>query len=98
VKTFKVEVSPAAERDLEDIWFFIAQENPVAASKVLNALQDCILSLGILPERAQLRPDIAQNARCLIQGNYLVIYEVNDATVEVVRVTYGAIDLTKLYT
>jgi toxin ParE1/3/4 len=98
VIAFEVEVSPAAERDLEDIWYFIAQENPVAASRVVNALKDRIFSLGTLPERAQLRTDIAPNARCLIQGNYLVIYEVIDTRVEVVRVTHGAIDLTKLYT
>jgi toxin ParE1/3/4 len=83
--------------DLEDIWYFIAQENPVAASRVVNALKQRILSLNNLPERAQLRPDIAPNARCLIHGNYLVVYEVIGARVEVVRVTHGAIDLTKLY-
>lgn len=98
MKTFEVEVSPAAVRDLEDIWYFIAEENPIAASRVVNTLKQRILSLGTLPERAQLRPDIAPNARCLIQGNYLVVYEVIDARVEVVRVTHGAIDLTKLYT
>jgi toxin ParE1/3/4 len=97
VKTFDVKVSPAAVVDLEDIWYFIAQENPVAASRVVNALKQRILSLDKLPERAQLRPDIASNARCLIQGNYLVVYEVIDARVEVVRVIHGAIDLSKLY-
>jgi toxin ParE1/3/4 len=97
VKTFDVKVSPAAVVDLEDIWYFIAQENPVAASRVVNALKQRILSLDKLPERAQLRPDIAPNARCLIQGNYLVVYEVIDARVEVVRVIHGAIDLSKLY-
>jgi toxin ParE1/3/4 len=98
VKIFAVEVSPAAERDLEDIWYYIAQENPIAASRVLDALELRISSLITLPERAQLRSDIAPNARCLIQGNYLVIFEVIDTKVEVVRVVHGAIDLKKLYT
>jgi toxin ParE1/3/4 len=98
VKSFEVEVSPAAERDLEDIWYFIAQENPIAASKVVNGLMLRILTLGGFPERSQLRPDIAPNARCLIHGSYLVVYDVIGTKVEVVRVVHGAVDLTKLFT
>jgi toxin ParE1/3/4 len=98
VRRFEIFVSPAAANDLEDIWLYIAQENPLAASRVLQKLNHRIVSLMQMPKRTQLRPDIAPTARCLIQGNYLVLYEVFESYVEIVRVVHGSIDLTKLYT
>jgi toxin ParE1/3/4 len=74
VRRFEIVISPAAASDLEDIWLYIAQENPIAASRVLQKLNHRIISLQQMPERAQLRPDIAPTARCLIEGNYLVLY------------------------
>ena len=96
MKTFEVELSPSAERDLEDIWYFIAQQNPIAASRVLQKLNQRIVSLGQMPQRARLRADIAPAARCLVEGNYLVLYEVIENRVEIVRVVHGAVDLSKL--
>ena len=34
----KLLITKTAKRDLIDIWQFIAQENPIAASKVLESL------------------------------------------------------------
>ncbi len=96
MRQFEIVVSPAAANDLEDIWLYITQVNPIAASRVLQKLNQRILSLQAMPERAQLRPDIAPTARCLVEGNYLVLYQVIDNRVEIVRVVHGVIDLSKM--
>ena len=96
MRRYEIVVSPAAAKDLEDIWLYIAQENPIAASRVLQKLNQRIVSLQQMPERAQPRPDVATSARCLVEGNYLVLYEVFAGRVEIVRVVHGSIDLSKL--
>jgi toxin ParE1/3/4 len=53
--------------------------------------------LSEFPQLGRLRPEIAEAARSLNVGNYLVLYRIVTRTVEVVRVAHGARDLTKLF-
>ncbi len=41
--------SPAAERDLEDIWLAIAAENPSAATRLVRAIGAKIERLAVWP-------------------------------------------------
>jgi toxin ParE1/3/4 len=43
------------------------------------------------------RPDIADAARSLNVGNYLILYRIEARTVEIVRIVHGARDLTTLF-
>ena len=66
-----------AERDLEDIVRFIAQDDPRAAERVGLELIELAESLGKLPYRGVLlrsRPGV----RKVLQKNYLVLYRVDD--------------------
>jgi toxin ParE1/3/4 len=95
--------SPAAERDLEDIWLTIAAENPPAATRVLSAIATRISRLSDHPRMGPRRPDIRPTARMLVEGPYLVLYETHPDTdegpvdaVEIVRVVDGRRDLGAL--
>lgn len=48
--------SPAAERDLEDIWLTIAVDNPAAATRMLRAIAAKIKQLADHPRMGS-RPD-----------------------------------------
>ncbi|VTZ21627.1 Plasmid stabilization protein [Methylocella tundrae] len=94
--------SPAAERDLEDIWLTIAADNPAAATRVVQAIGQKIGRLADHPRLGPRRPDIRPTARLLIEGSYLILYEthpdVDDRPVdeiEIVRVVDGRRDLTR---
>jgi toxin ParE1/3/4 len=89
--------SPAAEADLDDIWLNIALENPAAADRLIDAVRERAGQLSEFPELGRSRPDIAEAARSLNVGNYLILYRIVTRTVEVVRVVHGARDLTKLF-
>lgn len=89
--------TPAAERDLIDIWTYIATDNPGAADRLLDAIGDRIGQLLDQPRMGRLRPDIAADARFLPIGNYVVLYRLDGQTVEIVRVVHGARDVTSLF-
>ncbi len=96
----RVDRSPAAERDLEDIWLAIAADNPSAATRVLRAIGARIDQLGHHPRLGPRRPDLSPRARVLVEGPYLIFFETHPDTdegpvdwVEVVRVVDGRRDL-----
>ena len=96
--------SPAAERDLEDIWITIAADSPPAATRTLQAIAAKIERLAGHPRMGPRRPDIRPAARMLVEGPYLVLYETRPDTddgqvdaVEIVRVVDGRRDLATLF-
>lgn len=90
-------VTPQAEDDLEEIWLTIALDNPSAADKLLRRIGTKLDRLSQFPDLGSPRPEIAAAARMLVEGNYVVLYEVIDDTVEIVRVVHGARDLRELF-
>lgn len=98
----RVVISPAADRDLEEIWLTIAADNLGAATRVVQAIGEKIGHLADHPRLGPRRPDIRSAARLLIEGPYLILYEthpdVDDRpveTIEIVRVVDGRRNLTR---
>jgi toxin ParE1/3/4 len=95
--------SPAAERDLQDIWLTIAADNPAAATRIVGVIGAKIERLADYPRRGPRRPDIRTATRMLVEGPYLIFYETHPdtddgpvETVGIVRVMDGRRDLTGL--
>lgn len=84
---------PLAEQDLDDIWFYIAQDNPDAADRTLDLLRDKCLMLASSPMIGRARPELAPNLRSFPAGNYLVFYRPFDGAIEVARILHGAQDI-----
>ena len=89
--------SPQAEADLQEIWLTIARDNLMAADGILRRIAAKLDHLGQFPEMGVPRPEIAASARMLVEGNYLILYEVTAEGVEVVRVLHGAPGMTDLF-
>lgn len=90
-----VEVSPQAILDLDDIWAYIAQDNKVAADKVVSLIKHKMTSLGEFPYIGKPREYLLANLRMLVQNNYLIFYQVNES-VQILRVLHHARDLSEL--
>lgn len=88
---------PAAERDLDEIWLYIAFDNPTAADAVVDQIQRRTQQIATFPQSGRLRSEIAESARSVSIGNYLVLYLETDDAVEIVRIVHGARDLTALF-
>jgi toxin ParE1/3/4 len=88
--------TPAAERDLDDIWFAVAPDSPRNADRMIDRIRERAEQLPGFPESGPSRPDIAIEARSLNVGNYLLLYRIEAAEVIIIRVVHGARDLTDL--
>jgi toxin ParE1/3/4 len=90
-------VSDAASADLEEIWLFIAQDDPDAADRHLRNLVSRFPTLASMPEMGRLREEIAARLRSFPVGSYVIFYRPIAGGVEIVRVLHGARDLPPLF-
>ena len=79
-----------AEEDLIEIWLYIAKDNANAADAVLSKIEEGFARLALNPEIGPARPDIAADLRYLVVGNHVVLYRLQGAEVQVVRVAHAA--------
>jgi toxin ParE1/3/4 len=93
----RIQRTPRADQDLEELWFFIAQDDPAAADRWIDTLEEKIRLLADNPLMGPARPDIARELRYHPVGNHLLLYRVIQGGIEIVRVVHGARDLLDLF-
>jgi toxin ParE1/3/4 len=86
--------SPQYERDLAEIWNYIAQHNPDAADAVVTAIEHTIGLLGQFPRIGALSPHLAPGLRRTGWREYLIYYRVREDMVEIVRAFHGRRNIT----
>lgn len=86
--TFRL--SGPAQSDLDDIWLYIAKDNPKAADDFVDSLCETFLRLASMPRMGRERRDLAPDVRSLPVEDYLIFYRPIQGGVEVVRVIHGA--------
>ena len=65
---------PQAEADLDDIWWHIAQDNPDAADRLLDSIDERCTTLAQFPYIGISRDELMPALRSLPVGNYLIFY------------------------
>lgn len=94
----QVAFAAAAKRDLEAIVNYIAQDNPVAAAKVFDAVSAVAARLADFPEmgHAGRLPDTRE---LVVAGlPYVIVYHVARDVVTIIAVFHGARDLARALT
>ena len=86
-----------AEEDLIDLWLYIAQDNPRAADRLLDEIEDKCSLLAANPQLGPARRDIAPDCRYFPVGRYLILYRLIPDGIEVVRVVQGSRRLEDLF-
>jgi len=89
----RVLIRPKADDDLEEIYAWIARDDPAAAERHIRRLVAAALGLRHYPERGTARPEIGEGARSLVVVRYLILYRICENFVEIVRFIHGARDL-----
>ena len=90
---YKVFITPAAERDIEETVRYISRDNPAAAGKRLDEILERIGFLEKFPGRAPRIPEssaIGGDYRHLILGKHRIVFRVKGKTVMIVRVIHSA--------
>lgn len=90
-------LSSQGQLDLDDIWLFIANDNPDAADRFYDLLLSKFLLLADQPLIGRCREDLHLNLRGFIVGNYIIFYRDTPEHIEIVRVLHGARDIENLF-
>lgn len=85
-----------AEQDLDEIWFYIALDNVVAADNLLDDIDSSCQLLAMQPQAGRLRPELTPELRSFPVGRYMVFYQPQDDGIEVVRVLHSARDIESI--
>ncbi len=85
-----------AQRWLEDIFEYIAADNPAAAARTVQGIYERAQILSTYPEVGHRYLASSRNVRILLHGHYRIAYLVkDDGNVDVLGVFHGALDITR---
>jgi toxin ParE1/3/4 len=90
-------LSPAARSDLDEIWFYIAQDDPEAADKFIRAIVLRFPKLAAMPELGRQREELSPRLRSFPVGRYVIFYRPMENGIEIARVLHGARDFPPLF-
>lgn len=86
--------APAAETDAVEIWAYIAQDNPAAATRLLARFDRLFHTLAAQPNSGKKVDELAPNLRLMPLGSYLIFYRPLPDGVEIARILHGARDIS----
>lgn len=92
-------VAQLAERDLDDIWYYVANEsNTGLADQLIDALTDRFVLLAGFPYLGRSREvDFGFDCRSFPVGDYVIVYCVEGEDVFILRVVHGRRDIDALF-
>jgi toxin ParE1/3/4 len=81
---------PGAAEDFQEIWEFIAQDNPRAARRVREEIVDAILNLVSFPNQGHRRPNLTQRPlRFQVVRDYLIAYAPDETPLLIIAILHG---------
>lgn len=96
---YNVELLPAADNDLDNIFDYILLDNPDAAGKVLDEIITSLKQLENFPfAGVRLLEDslVHYGFRMIVSDPYVAFYRVSEDTVFIYRILHGAQDYIRI--
>ena len=85
-----------AQRWLEDIFEYIAADNPHAAAQTVNGIYERTQVLANFPEMGHRYWASSRHVRILLYGHYRIAYLIKeDGNIDVLGVFHGSLDISK---
>jgi toxin ParE1/3/4 len=82
-----------AHLDLIEIGLYIAYDNPAAADRLLEAIDETCRLLSSRPELGRKRPDLAPEVRSFPVRGHVIFYRCVAEGIQILRVLHGARDI-----
>lgn len=92
-----VRLSDLARTDLEEIWLYIAQDNPAAADRFIERVYRTCRKLARVPGMGRSREGLGKGLLVFRVGDYLVFYRTAERGIDVARILSGYRDLETLF-
>ena len=91
-------ISKDAENDLKEIGDFIALDNPTAALTLIDKFTEGFENMILMPEIGYKKPEwTKKDVRFLSIKKYLIVYQINDKNIIILRVLSNYRDITGLF-
>ena len=90
---FRIEITRSAQRDVEEIFTYIAADSPTHAAAFISQLERQVSTLEQFPERCPLIPEneiLGSRYRHLIYKHYRTIFRISKQTIYILRIIHGA--------
>ena len=91
-----IRLTSEAGADVDEIWLFIAQDDPHAADRFHDILLSKFAMLGKQPLIGRERDDLSPGLRSFAVGNYVIFYRDKAEFLEIMRVLHGARDIENI--
>lgn len=89
-----VELTAAADADLESIGDYIARDNPVRAASFVRELYRSCLDIADMPEAWPVVSRYEHHGiRRRVHGRYLIFYRIRESQITVLHILNGAMDV-----
>ena len=85
----ELEISSRADSDLQDIWLYIAQDQPTNADCYLDKLLDAV-------DRLAEFPNIGRELKSFPVGRYNLYYRISGNKLELLRVLSADLDISQI--
>jgi toxin ParE1/3/4 len=86
-------LSRQAEADLDELWLYIAANNPDTADRMVDAVLEGSRMHVRFPGMGQSRDELRPGLRSFVVSPYFVFYRPVEDTIEVLRILHGARDI-----
>lgn len=86
----RIVYSGPARRDLDQIWDYIASDNPAAASKLIARIMNKCQWYANQPELGEASNTLLPGCRRFSVGPYVMYYRQGEDGIELIRVLHGA--------
>lgn len=93
----RIERNRASVSDYEEIWRYIARDNPAAADRLIATFERQLVTIATMPGIGREEPLLATDLRSFPVGSYLIFYRPIDDGIALVRVLHGARDISSEY-
>lgn len=88
-----VRLRPQAAVDIAEVWDHIGEDNPAAADRWVDHLDEQFRLLATQPLMGRARNELSARLRSFPFGRYVIFYEPLDGGLDVVRLLHSARDV-----
>lgn len=92
-----IDLTPRANADLEEIWMFIAADNPAQADDFIDLIDEKFQNLSRQPGLGRRREELVAGLRSFPVGRYVIFYLQVQDCLQIVRILHGARDLDAVF-
>jgi toxin ParE1/3/4 len=92
----RVHTSRRAQLDIDQVYDYIADDNPAAADDWVDEVKRISRMLAESPLAGRERESLARGVRSFALGSYLIFYRITQDGIELTRVIHGARNIEDL--